>query len=129
MPDADARRLYVDVAEPLAERAAISISTVDSDQEPWFRSWAPSSAARSLSEAEGRLEQELASGNRVVVAFEHRGDAERARYNLERLDGAGSSTSPSRGDPLGGGRRARGGIEGGAVRRGDGRGRASSLRS
>jgi transcription-repair coupling factor (superfamily II helicase) len=98
MPDADARRLYVDVAEPLAERAAISISTVDSDQEPWFRSWAPSSAARSLSEAEGRLEQELGAGNRVVVAFEHRGDAERARYNLERLT-ARFLDEPSRGDP------------------------------
>src|SRR5262245_52298222 len=40
MPDADARRLYVDVAEPLAKRAALSISTAHSDEELWFRSWA-----------------------------------------------------------------------------------------
>ncbi len=86
MHDADARRLYVDVAGPLAERAAIAISTVRSDQEPWLRSWAPSSAARSLAEAEGRLEQELGAGYWVVVAFEHRGEAERARYNLKRLE-------------------------------------------
>ncbi|HEY7152229.1 MAG TPA: transcription-repair coupling factor [Solirubrobacterales bacterium] len=86
MPDADARRLYVDVAEPLAKRAALSISTALSDEEIWFRSWAPSSAARSLAEAESRLEQELGAGYRVVVSFEHRGEAERARYNLKRLD-------------------------------------------
>jgi transcription-repair coupling factor (superfamily II helicase) len=86
MHDADARGLYVDVAGPLAERAALAISTVRSDAGPWLRSWAPSSAARSLAEAEGRLEQELAAGHRVVVAFEHRGEAERARYNLKRLE-------------------------------------------
>jgi transcription-repair coupling factor (superfamily II helicase) len=86
MHDDDARRLYVDVAEPLAARATIAVSTVQSGQELLFRSWPPSSAARSLAEAEGRLEQELTSGNRVVVAFEHRGEAERARYNLKRLE-------------------------------------------
>jgi transcription-repair coupling factor (superfamily II helicase) len=86
MPDADARRLYVDVAEPLAKRAALLISTAHSDEELWFRSWAPSSAARSLAEAEGGLEQQLSAGYRVVVCFDHRGEAERARYNLKRLD-------------------------------------------
>jgi transcription-repair coupling factor (superfamily II helicase) len=88
MRDADARRLYVDVAEPLAERAAIAVSTIHSGEDLWFRSWPPSSAARSLAEAEGRLQQELGAGYRVVVTFEHRGEAERARYNLKRLDAA-----------------------------------------
>jgi transcription-repair coupling factor (superfamily II helicase) len=102
MHDADARRLYVDVAEPLAERAAIAISGLGSDtddQQPWLRSWAPSSAARSIAEAEGRLEQELRAGHRVVVAFEHRGEAERARYGLKRLDASllDSGPAPSEG--------------------------------
>jgi transcription-repair coupling factor (superfamily II helicase) len=88
MPDADARRLYVDVAEPLAKRASLSISTATSEEELWFRSWAPSSAARSITEAESRLAQELDAGYRVVVSFEHRGEAERARYNLKRLQAA-----------------------------------------
>ncbi|MGH2965637.1 MAG: transcription-repair coupling factor [Solirubrobacterales bacterium] len=99
MPDADARRLYVDVAEPLAKRASLSISTAHSDEELWFRSWAPSSAARSIAEAESRLEQELGAGYRVVVTFEHRGEAERARYNLKRLKAA-FLDDPSLGDPL-----------------------------
>ena len=84
----DARRLYVDVAAPLARargaspvaprartRACLSI-----------RAQAPASAARSIAEAEPQLEREVRSGYRVVVAFEHRGEAERARYNLQRLD-------------------------------------------
>ena len=86
MHDADARRLYVDVAGPLAERAAISVSTSHSGQRLSFRAQSPSSAARSIAEAEAQLERELRSGYRVVVAFEHRGEAERARYNLQRLD-------------------------------------------
>jgi transcription-repair coupling factor (superfamily II helicase) len=102
MHDADAQRLYVEVAEPLAERAAVTISALGSDAddgEPWLRSWAPSSAARSIAEAEGRLEQELRAGLRVVVAFEHRGEAERARYNLKRLE-ARSLDESSLADPL-----------------------------
>ena len=39
-----------------------------------------------MGEAESQLERELRSGNRVVVAFENRGEAERARYGLNRLD-------------------------------------------
>ncbi len=86
MRDADARRLYVDVAAPLAERAAISVSGTESGQELSYRAQAPTSAARSMGEAESQLERELRSGYRVVVAFENRGEAERARYNLNRLD-------------------------------------------
>ena len=86
MRDADARRLYVDVAAPLAERAAISVSGTESGQELSYRAQAPTSAARSMGEAESQLERELRSGYRVVVAFENRGEAERARYNLNRLE-------------------------------------------
>src|SRR6266545_5337059 len=86
MHDADARRLYVEVSGPLYDRAALVVSDSHSDQELSFRAQAATSAARSIAEAESQLERELRSGYRVVVAFEHHGEAERARYNLNRLD-------------------------------------------
>ena len=86
--DEHARSLYVDVAEPLAERALLSLSGVQEEDEPLsFRAQVPTSAARSLSEAEGQLESDVRSGYRVVVSFEHQGEAERAHYNLDRLRG------------------------------------------
>jgi transcription-repair coupling factor (superfamily II helicase) len=94
MHDEDARRLYVDVAEPLASRAALAFSGLDSGQEHAFRAQAPSSAARSLGEAESQLERELRSGYRVVVTFEHRGEAERARYNLGRVKASFLAEAP-----------------------------------
>src|SRR5204863_3277481 len=50
----------------------------------------------SISEAQSQLEREVRSGYAVAVAFEHRGEAERTRYGLDRvnarfLDGAGVS--------------------------------------
>ena len=86
MHDADARHLYVEVAAPLRERATLSIFGSDSGQEMSFRAQRPTSPARSLSEAEPELERELRSGYVCVVTFEHRGEAERARYNLNRLE-------------------------------------------
>ena len=83
----DARRLYVDVAAPLTERAALRLrSTAPDDSLLSIRAQAPASSARSIAEAEPQLEREVRSGYRVVVAFEHHGEAERARYNLQRLD-------------------------------------------
>jgi transcription-repair coupling factor (superfamily II helicase) len=82
----DARRLYVEVSGPLSDRAALRISSVESDQAFSFRAQSPTSAARSVGEAEPQLERELRSGYRVIVTFEHRGEAERARYNLSRVD-------------------------------------------
>jgi transcription-repair coupling factor (superfamily II helicase) len=99
MRDADARRLYVDVAAPLAERAAISVSSTESGQELSYRAQAPTSAARSMGEAESQLERELRSGYRVVVAFENRGEAERARYNLNRLDASFLDGGPVPAEP------------------------------
>jgi transcription-repair coupling factor (superfamily II helicase) len=98
MHDSDARHLYVEVAEPLAARALLSLRRPSADpsageREPskpaegWvFRAQAPTSAARSISEAESQLERELRSGYRVVVTFASRGEAERARYNLDRVE-------------------------------------------
>jgi transcription-repair coupling factor (superfamily II helicase) len=89
MHDADARHLYVDVAAPLAERALVRVRRAGDEEgeEPEaFRAQTPTSAARSITEAESQLERELRSGYRVVVAFESRGEAERARYNLNRVE-------------------------------------------
>ncbi len=86
MHDEDARHLYVDVAEPLAARAALALSGVGEDDEAAFRASRAESPARSVKEAEAELEKLVRSGYRTVVAFESRGEAERARYGLDRLD-------------------------------------------
>ncbi len=81
----DAKHLYVDVAEPLAARAALSLTAAGEDEDA-FRASRAESPARSVKEAEGELEKQLRSGYRTVVAFDSRGEAERARYGLDRLD-------------------------------------------
>jgi transcription-repair coupling factor (superfamily II helicase) len=97
MHDADARHLYVDVADPLAKRALLTMRLADdTGDDPSgerrvasgesFRAQIPTSAARSIGEAEAQLQKELRSGYRVVVAFESQGEAERTRYNLNRVD-------------------------------------------
>jgi transcription-repair coupling factor (superfamily II helicase) len=83
----DAQHLYVDVAEPLAERAALALTAVgEDDDEDAFRAARAESPARSVREAEGELQKLVRSGYRAVVAFDSRGEAERARYGLDRLD-------------------------------------------
>ena len=97
MHDADARHFYVDVAGPLRERALLALRGTGGgdgegeggpggDSAPVFRAQAPSSAARNVAEAEAQLERELRSGYRVGITFEHRGEAERLNYSLERLE-------------------------------------------
>jgi len=86
MHDEDARHLYVDVAAPLAARAALALTGVGEDDEAAFRASRAESPARSVKEAEAELEKLVRSGYRTVVAFESRGEAERARYGLDRLD-------------------------------------------
>jgi transcription-repair coupling factor (superfamily II helicase) len=82
----DAQHLYVDVAAPLNARAALSLTGAGEDDEDAFRAARAESPARSVKEAEGELEKLVRSGYRTVVAFESRGEAERARYGLDRLD-------------------------------------------
>ncbi len=82
----DAQHLYVDVAAPLSERAALALSAAGEDDEDAFRAARAESPARSVKEAEGELEKLVRSGYRAVVAFDNRGEAERARYGLDRLD-------------------------------------------
>ncbi len=82
----DASHLYVDVAGPLAERAALSMTGAGEEGEDAFRAARAESPARSVKEAEAELEKQVRSGYRTVVAFDARGEAERARYGLDRLD-------------------------------------------
>src|SRR5215203_2061068 len=82
----DAQHLYVDVAGPLGERAALSLTAAGEEDEDAFRAARAESPARSVKEAEGELEKLVRSGYRTVVAFDSRGEADRARYGLDRLD-------------------------------------------
>ncbi|MCO5326222.1 MAG: transcription-repair coupling factor [Solirubrobacterales bacterium] len=89
--DEDVARLYVEVEGPLAERAVLELRGTGEDAEDpdgdrgGLRGSVPVSAARSLVEAEPELEKHVRSGYVTVVAFESTGEAERARYALERL--------------------------------------------
>ena len=82
----DAQHLYVDVAAPLAARAALALTGAGEDDEEAFRAARAESPARNVKEAEAELEKLVRSGYRTVVAFESRGEAERTRYGLDRLD-------------------------------------------
>jgi transcription-repair coupling factor (superfamily II helicase) len=81
----DVRPFYVDVGEPLQQRARLSLGA-DAGQEHSFRAQRAEFPSRTLAEAEGELEKLIRSGYRTVVAFDGRGEAERTRYNLSRLD-------------------------------------------
>jgi transcription-repair coupling factor (superfamily II helicase) len=96
----DAQHLYVDVAAPLVERATLSLTNVGEDDEDAFRAARAESPARSVKEAEAELEKQVRSGYRTVVAFDNLGEAERTRYNLDRIDVAmleGGRLSPEPG--------------------------------
>jgi len=96
----DARHLYVDVAAPLAARAVLALTGAGDGEEDAFRAARAESPARSIGEAEAELEKLLRSGYRTVVAFDSRGEAERSRYGLERLDASlldGARLSPEPG--------------------------------
>jgi transcription-repair coupling factor (superfamily II helicase) len=83
----DARHLYVDVGEPLGARAVLRLGSVGDDEEAdSLRASRAESPARSVKEAEAELEKQVRSGYRTVVAFDNRGEAERARYGLDRLE-------------------------------------------
>src|SRR5204862_1523868 len=69
MHDEDARRLYVDVAEPLARRAVMALTGSGDEDEDAFRAARAESPARSIREAEAEISKLLRSGYRTVVAF------------------------------------------------------------
>ena len=85
----------------VGERAVVelldSISALDTLQgESAFEAQRPALAGRGISEAEAELLGLVSSGLRVVVAFPHRGDAERMQLALRRVD----ATLLARGSPL-----------------------------
>ena len=82
----DARHLYVEVTAPLSARAVLALTGTGDMEEDAFRASRAESPARSIGEAEAELEKLVRSGYRTVVAFDSRGEAERSRYGLERLD-------------------------------------------
>jgi transcription-repair coupling factor (superfamily II helicase) len=82
----DARRLYVEVADPLAARAVLALRGAGDGEDGAFRASRAESPARSLEEAEAELQKLVRSGYRTVVAFDSRGEAERSRYGLDRID-------------------------------------------
>jgi transcription-repair coupling factor (superfamily II helicase) len=97
--DKDAHHLYVDPREDLRERAALSLSSLSSDQPHEFRAQAADTSAKNLREAEPELEKLVRSGYRTVVAWARQGEAERAAYNLARvratfLDGQPATHEP-----------------------------------
>ncbi len=107
--DEDAHQLYVkpdDVIAALDAQAVVRLSALSSDQEINFHASSADTAARSLLEAEGQLEQLVRGDYRTVVAWARRGDGERAAYNLARLkarwlgDGAGAGARSGDEDPM-----------------------------
>jgi transcription-repair coupling factor (superfamily II helicase) len=81
----DARHLYEDVAGPLNSRAAL-ILTRPGEGEEAMRAMSAETPARNLREAEAELRKLVEAGYRTVVAFDSRGEAERARYSFDRID-------------------------------------------
>jgi transcription-repair coupling factor (superfamily II helicase) len=98
--DADAHHLYVspeEVRAALQERTRIWLSSLASGQELELRAQSADTAARSLAEAEPQLEKLVRSGYRTVVTFPHRGEGERAAYNLARLKATWMGAPPTPG--------------------------------
>src|SRR3954464_5279908 len=87
--DDEAHQLYQSpekLEAALHRRAALWLSSISGDQPYEFRAQAADAFARSLPDAEPELEKLVRSGYRTVVAWSRRGEAERALYNLARVD-------------------------------------------
>jgi transcription-repair coupling factor (superfamily II helicase) len=84
----DAHSLYMKpetLVEELTDRVAVRLSAVPGDQPHTFRAQTADTAARTVPEAEPELEKLVRSGYVTAVAWAHQGEAERAAYNLARL--------------------------------------------
>jgi transcription-repair coupling factor (superfamily II helicase) len=66
--------------------SAIRLSQLPAGQRHAFEAQRPAVAARGLAEAERDLGAYVRGGNRVVVTFAHRGEAQRTKGLLRRLD-------------------------------------------
>src|ERR671934_1641431 len=72
--------------EPRLIEGAAELDPLPSGQDHAFEGQRPAIAARGLAEAETELAALLRAGNRVVVAFPHRGEALRTMNLLRRVD-------------------------------------------
>src|SRR5918996_4861741 len=100
--DQDAHDLYVHpdrLGEALDRRAALRLSSISQDQPHEFRAQSADTAARSLREAEPELEKLVRSGYRTIVAWSRRGEAERARLNLARVQAGFLDGQPAPAEP------------------------------
>jgi transcription-repair coupling factor (superfamily II helicase) len=71
---------------PIGLSRATKLDQLPSGQPFSFEAQRPAIAARGLSEAENELNAFVRAGNRVIVAFPHRGDALRTENLLRRVD-------------------------------------------
>src|SRR6266576_5775201 len=85
-PD-DVRRVWdEDNLAPVSLDGATELDPFPQSQPFAFEAQRPAIAARGLSEAESALAQLVRAGQRVVVAFPHRGEALRTQNMLRRVD-------------------------------------------
>src|SRR4029079_16960044 len=86
--DTDAHHLYVKpdgILASLDRDASVRLSSISGSQELEIRAQAAEFASRSLREAEPELEKLVRSGYTTLVTWPQRGAAERAAYNLARV--------------------------------------------
>jgi transcription-repair coupling factor (superfamily II helicase) len=87
LPAAPRKRGYLraeDVAELVDGMHAFD--ALPQGQAVVFEGQRPAIAARGIAEAENELRNQVRAGQRVVLAFPHRGDAERTALQLKRVD-------------------------------------------
>ena len=85
-PD-DVRRVWDDEGlRPLPLDGATELDPFPQGQPHRFEAQRPAVAARGIAEAENELQGFVRAGNRVVVTFAHRGEAERQKALLRKVD-------------------------------------------
>jgi transcription-repair coupling factor (superfamily II helicase) len=83
----DVRRVWDEVnLAPISLEGATELDPFPQSQAFAFEAQRPAIAARGLGEAESELAQLVRAGQRVVVAFPHRGEALRTQNMLRRVD-------------------------------------------
>jgi len=86
-PDELRRIAAEDGVAPLDVAGATELDPFPQGQPHRFEAQRPAVAARGIAEAENELQGFVRAGNRVVVTFAHRGEAERQRALLRKVDG------------------------------------------
>jgi len=85
LPAADRARAYVRAADVHELVAGAAVLDPLLTGVPAFEALRPALSGRGLAEAENELRALVDSGHRVLVAFPHRGDAERTVHSLRRV--------------------------------------------